>query len=88
MHRQGNGQACGKEMAWMLIEGRNQGRVGWVGLTWPLLGRMGLAECGSATASQADDGLADEGLKSWRVAREEGRGWGASWGRWQCALGE
>lgn len=59
-----------------------------VGLTWPLLGRVGLAEWGSATASQADAGLAEEGLKSWRVAREGGRGWGVSWGRRQCALGE
>ena len=56
--------------------------------TWLLLGRVGLAEPCSATESEAGDARAEEGLKSWRVAREGGRGWGASWGRGKWALGE
>ena len=65
--------------------------IAWLyklGLTWPLVGRVGLAECGSAAASEAAEGLAEDGLKSWRVAREGGRGWAPSWGCWNWALGE
>lgn len=44
-------------------------------LTWPLLGRAGLAGAASEeNLSAADDGRAEEGLKSWRVALEGGRG--------------
>ncbi len=59
-------------------------------LTWPLLGRACLAGAASEeTLSTADDGLAEEGLKSWRVALEGGRGWTPpSWGCWTWAVGE
>jgi len=44
-------------------------------LTWPLLGRAGLAGAASEELlSAADEGRAEEGLKSWRVALEGGRG--------------
>lgn len=48
------------------------------GHTWLLLGRVGLAAPCSATESEAGEARAEEGLNSWRVAREGGRGWGAS----------
>lgn len=52
-------------------------------LTWPLLGRAGLAVAASEAAlSTADEGLAEEGLKSWRVALEGGWGWGPP--SWKC----
>ena len=59
-------------------------------LTWPLLGRAGLAVAASeVTLSTADEGLAEEGLKSWRVALEGGLGWRhPSWGCWTWAVGE
>lgn len=49
-------------------------------LTWPLLGRVGLAGPPSAEAlSVADEDLAEEGLNNWRVALEGPRGLDPSW---------